>query len=127
MDLKNIASALSQITDEKGIPFEKVLESIETALAAAYKKDYGKKGQIIKAKFDPNTGDVQFWQVKTAVTKEMIYSEEELLELGEEKEGGEEAEGKIRFNEEKHIMLEEAKKQNKKIEAGEELEIPLES
>lgn len=44
MDLKNFASAIAQIGEEKGIPPEKVIESIEQALAAAYKKDYGEKG-----------------------------------------------------------------------------------
>ena len=57
MDLKSFTSALSQIAEEKGIPAEKVIETIEMAIAAAYKKDYGKKGQIIKAKFNPKTGD----------------------------------------------------------------------
>lgn len=125
---------MAQIADEKGIALEKVIESIETALAAAYKKDYGKRGQIIKAKLNPTTGDVKFWQVKIAVTEDMLYTEEELEKMKEESveekpasaEGfGEAKEEKIRFNEEKHIMFEEAKKQKKGIKAGEELEIPL--
>jgi N utilization substance protein A len=129
MDFKNFTSAMAQIADEKGIAPEKVTESIETALAAAYKKDYGKKGQIIKAKLNPKTGDVKFWQVKIAVTPEMLYTEEELEKIKDEESASAEAtageEEKIRFNEEKHIMLDEAKKQKKGIKAGEELEIAL--
>src|SRR3989344_8747186 len=129
MDLKNFTSAIAQIAEEKGIPSEKVVETIEQAIGAAYKKDYGERGQIIKAKLDPATGAVKFWQVKQTVTEDMIYSEEELLKLQEERERGEEppfakaAEGeeKVRFNPEKHIMLEEAKKINSKIKAGEDL------
>ena len=133
MDIKNFISAIGQIAEEKGISKERVIESIETAIAAAYKKDYGQKGQIIKAKLSPETGDVKFWQVKLVVTEEMIYSEEELEELKEkpreesvsaEATAGEE---KVRFNPEKHIMLEEAKKIKPKIKAGEELEIALET
>lgn len=134
MDLKNFASAMSQIAEEKGISSDKVIESIETALAAAYKKDYGKKGQIIKAKLDPATGKADFWQVKLAVTEDMIYSQEELEAMENEPAGvktgsefPEQGEQKIRFNEERHIMLDEAKKINKDIKAGEELEIPLEA
>ncbi len=127
MDFKNFTSAMSQIADEKGISPEKVIESIETALAAAYKKDYGQKGQIIKAKLDPSTGSANFWQVKLAVTEDMIYSEAELEAMKEETEPGVAKAEKIRFNEERHVMLDEAKKINKKIEAGEELEIPLEA
>jgi N utilization substance protein A len=130
MDIKSFASALAQIAEEKGISSEKVLESIEMAIAAAYKKDYGKKGQIVKAKLDPQSGQVKFWQVKTVVNKKMIYSEEELEKMKEKKTDLKEAsseEGKIRFNPEKHIMIEEAKKLKSKIKINEELEIPLET
>jgi len=125
MDLKNFTSAISQIAEEKGISTEKVMESIETAIAAAYKKEYGQKGQIIKANLDQKTGDVKFKQIKIVVTEDMIYSEEELEEMKEKKEKDEESE-KVRFNPEKHIMLEDAKKEKKDIEAGDELEMKLE-
>lgn len=133
MDLKNFTAAISQIAEEKGISLERVIESIETALAAAYKKDYGKKGQIIKAKLNTETGEATFKQIKIVLTEDMIYTEEELEKMKEEgkhideaKENQEE-EGKVRFNPEKHIMLEEARKENPKIKAKEELEIPLET
>ncbi|MDO8264871.1 MAG: NusA N-terminal domain-containing protein, partial [Candidatus Parcubacteria bacterium] len=83
-DIKNFASAIAQIAEEKGIPYEKVIEIIEQAYAAAYKKDYGEKGQIIKTKMDPKTGHVDFWQQKTVVDETMIFSEEELEKMKEE-------------------------------------------
>ena len=125
MDLKNFTSAISQIEEEKGITLAKVKESIETALAAAYKKDYGKKGQIIKAKLNLDTGKTEFWQIKLVVTEDMIYSEEELEEQENKRPDPTEEEEKIRFNPEKHIMLDEAKKSKKTIKPEEELEIPL--
>ncbi|XOB40232.1 MAG: transcription termination factor NusA [Candidatus Nealsonbacteria bacterium] len=121
MDIKMFTSAIAQIAEEKGLSSEKIIETIEQALAAAYKKDYGKKGQVIKAKLNPESGEVKFWQVKLVADKDMIYSEKELVELKEKKEG----EKKIRFNPEKHIMLQEAKKIKSKIKSGEELIIPL--
>jgi len=134
MELKDFFSAIAQIAEEKGIPQEKVLETIEQALAAAYKKDYGKKGQIIRAKLDPTSGEVKFWQVKIVVNKKMIYSEKELEKLQEKKEEEEssfakapEGKGKVRFNPEKHIMLNEAKKTNPKIKPEEEIITPLET
>jgi len=130
MDMKNFASAIAQIAEEKGISSEKVLETIEQALAAAYKKDYGEKGQIIKAELDSKSGQVKFWQVKTAVDEKMIYSEKELEKLKEKKQEIKEdadKKAKVRFNEEKHIMIDEAKKIKAKIKSGEELIIPLES
>jgi len=126
IDLKNFSSAIAQVAEEKGIPKEKVLETIEVAIAAAYKKEYGKKGQVIKAKLNPETGELKFWQVKTVVGKSMIYTDEELEELKEKGKEEEEGEKKIRFNLEKHIMVEEAKKIKSKIKVGEELEMPLE-
>jgi len=136
MDIKNFASAIGQIAEEKGIPVEKVIETIEQAIAAAYKKDYGKKGQLIKAKLDPESGDVNFWQVKLVVDSLMIYSEEELEELKEKsaagsqglkEEEGKEGEKKVHFNPERHMMLDEAKKIKPNIKPGEELEIELET
>ncbi len=150
MDIKNFTSSIAQIAEEKSISPEKILETIEMAIAAAYKKDYGKRGQIIKAKLDSGSGEVKFWQLKLVVDKNMIYSESELLEEEklkkkipssslrelsqmekkvEKKEnppaGGEDK--KIRFNSEKHIMIEEAKKINPKIKVDQELEIALEA
>jgi N utilization substance protein A len=138
MDLKSFASAVAQISQEKGLPAEKIIESIETALAAAYKKEYGEKSQVIKAKLDPKTGKADFWQVKTVVDETMIYSEEELEALKAAAESTSEpkpaasAEGsdapmeKVKFNPEKHVMIEEAKKDNPDINAGEEITMPLE-
>ncbi len=135
MDLKSFASAIAQIAEEKGIAKEKVIETIEMALAAAYKKEYGKKGQIVRAKLDAAKGQAKFWQVKTVVDEDMIYSEEELEELRQKKEQGlfvEEEElpeegKKVRFNLERHVMLDEALKIKAGIKIGEELIIPLEA
>jgi len=107
MELREIKSAIAQISEERGIPFEKVVETFEQALASAYKKEYGKKEQQIRSKINLETGEVKFWQVKTVV------DEKEL----EEK--------KIRFNPERQILLEEAKKIKPDIKVGEELLIPL--
>jgi N utilization substance protein A len=127
MDLKNFTTAISQIAEEKGLSREKIIETIEQALAAAYKKDYGEKGQLIRAKLKPESGNVKFWQVKMVVKEDMVYSEEELKKL-KEKRGGTKTDTekeKVRFNSEKHIILTDAKKIKSKIKAGEELIIPL--
>ncbi len=131
MDIKSFQRALAQIAEERGILPEKIIETIEAAIATAYKKDYGKKGQKIKAKFSPVSGDVKFWQIKLVVDESMLYTEEEIEQLKERKEipaedldkDGEQK--KVVFNPEKHIMIEEAKKENAKIKVGEELETPL--
>jgi len=132
MDIKSFKGALAQIAEERGISPERVIETIEAAIATAYKKDYGEKGQKIKAKFNPVSGDVMFWQIKLVVDNAMLYTDEEIEEMKENKvipqdeaRPGEEAPKKYVFNPEKHIMLDEAKKDYPKIKAGEEIEIPL--
>jgi len=129
MDLKNFLSAMHQIAEEKGISMDKVVETIETAFAAAYKKDYGKKGQIIKAKLNTQTGAVEFRQVKIVTDESMLLSEEEIKALEEDHEIKEidDDDRRVRFNPEKHIMVNDAKKIVPGISAGGELEIPLES
>ena len=78
LDIKNFNAALDQLAEEKGISKEKIIETIEMAIAAAYKKDYGKKTQVVRAKFDPASGKTTFWQIKTVVDESMIKSEEEI-------------------------------------------------
>ena len=145
-DMKEFASAMKQISEEKGISAESVFETIEAAIAAAYKRDYGKKGQIIKAKMNPDTGKLEMTQVHYVV--EGVDEEGNITgplptKVVEEKpdfqdmEGqrrrrpGEEApvetgEAKIKFNPEKHITLEDAQKSNKKAAVGDEVVTKLE-
>ena len=135
MDKQSFISAIEQICEEKGISKEKVIETIEMAIAAAYKRDYGRKGQNIKVKFDAGTGKMEIFQVKLVVDESMLKTEEEIEEEKAEKaedgsfstnEETEEGEKKFRFNPEKHIMIEEAKKTQKSVKPGETLEFPLE-
>lgn len=130
MDIKSFKGALAQISEERGISAEKIIETIEVAIATAYKKDYGEKGQKIKAQFDQSTGDVKFWQVKLVVDNSMLYTDEEIEELKNEplREEPSTEDGtpkKFVFNEEKHIMINEAKKDNPNVKLEEEIEIPL--
>ena len=137
IDMKALSAAIEQIASEKGIPAERVLGAVETAIAAAYKKEYRKRSEVIRANFDLKTGDIKFWQVKTVVdpNEVRIVEEEEEdesnKEKGREKKKVEEKEedGSVlpRYNEDRHIFLAEAKKTKKDAVVGEELEFPLEA
>jgi transcription termination/antitermination protein NusA len=120
-DLKVINSVLTQLEEERGIPKEKVLEAIELALATAYKKEYGKRGQIVRAKFDINSGKVEMYQVKVVADESTVVMEEESEEITEEL-----PEGVSVFNPEHHIMINDAKLIKKDPKVGEELIFPLE-
>ena len=127
MDIKSFTLAISQIAEEKGVSKEKVKEVIEQAIAAAYKKDYGEKGQKILANLDFETGEIKFWQEKLVVEESMLLSEKEIEERKEGKEQPQEGEKKIRFNPEKHILIKEAKKENSKAKVEDVLLTPLET
>lgn len=141
--LGEFGSAVMQIAEEKGISKERVLEVVEAALAAAYKKDYGKKGQVIRASFDEVKKDAKFFLVKEAVdetTREFAPEEtddsqlttddkdKKASEVKEAKEADEVEEERLpRFNPERDMLLKEAKKLKKGIKIGETIELPLET
>jgi len=133
MDLKALQSTLEQLEVERGVSKEKIIETIEDALAAAYKRDYGKKGQIIRAKFNLETGQTDFSQIKIVVDESMLKPEEEADEELAEKEEDlssealAEEEHKIRFNSERHIMIDEAKKIKKSVKPSDEMVFSLEN
>ncbi len=127
-DLKVIHSVLDQLEEERGIPREKIIEAIELALATAYKKEYGRKGQYIRAIFDINTGKVDFCQVKTAVDPEKTIFPNEDGTLPESAyDINREDEERVIFNDEQHILLDIARKIKKDVQVGEELVFPLET
>ena len=126
-DLKVINSVLDQLEEERGIPRDKVLEAIEAALATAYKKEYGKKGQIVRAKFDASTGDTVFTQVKVVVDDTRVIPEEEIEKMKEEERERDPNDERIYFNPEHHIMLEDAKKIKKDAVLDDEIVFPLEA
>jgi len=117
-DLKVIHSVLDQLEQEKGISKASSIETIESALASAYKKEYGKRGQIINAKFDLDTGKTEFSQVKIVVDNTKVKTEEE--------ESEDDTDGRIRFNPEHHIWIEDAQKIKKDSQLDDEIVFPLE-
>lgn len=117
LDIKTFKSALEQLEEERKIPKAKILEAIEQAMAAAYKKDYGKKGQIVRARFDMETGKTDFFQVKIVVDESIAIMEGEEIEDQDER---------VHFNSEHHILLEDAKKIKKGAELNDEIIFPLE-
>jgi N utilization substance protein A len=118
-DLKVINSVLGELEEVRGIPRASIIEAIEAALATAYKKEYGKRGQIIRTIFDIKTGETQFLQVKIVVDEtRVIFDENE--EVKEEDE-------RVYYNPEQHILLEDARKIKKDAQLDEEIIFPIES
>lgn len=142
-DLKVMNSVLTELEEERGIPREKVIEAIEAALATAYKKEYAKRGQIIRAKLDLSAGTTEFQQVKEVVDEHTVRFLEEGEEEPEQKHFYHEgrphreeapkvlAEGEVaelpRYNPEQHILLADAKLMKRDAKVGDELIFPLEA
>jgi len=85
-------SSIKQIMDEKGIPEKDVYFTIEAALAAAYRKEYGKSDDRIEAELDKKTGRVKYYKLYEVVDKTE--------------------------NENNQISLKEARKKRKKAKVG---------
>ena len=95
-------AAIEEICEEKGLAKATIIDAVEAALAAAYRKDYGKPKQVIRAKLDEVTGQADMFRVY-----EVVESEEEVEES------------------ERQLLLPDARKFNKKAEVGGEILVPL--
>jgi N utilization substance protein A len=129
LDIKALKVALEQLEQEKKIAHEKVVDAVEKSLAAAYQKEYGKRGQIVRCQINFDTGETNFEQVKIVVDETTVRmpveGEEEIIPSPKEEEGGEEL--LPRYNEERHILLSTAKLLKKNAELGEEIVFPLDN
>jgi N utilization substance protein A len=137
-NLKELKKAVEQIAQEKGVDAQKVFEALEASIAAAYKKEYCQKGEVVRSKFDQKTGALKFWKVKTVVDDTMVRvieeGEEEPMETEKGKRAApaegfaEEGEGLLpRYNPDRHLWLNEAKEIKEDAQLGEEIVFPLET
>jgi transcription termination/antitermination protein NusA len=92
-------AAINQLCDEKNISKEVVIDTIESALRAAFRKDYGNKEQEIDVNLDENSGVATVYLLKT-IAKEV---EDEDLEINEK----------------------DAKKYDKKAKVGDQVKIDV--
>ena len=134
--MSEITKSIQFICEEKNLQYEVVMEALESALGAAYRKDFGNRQQNIKVKFDPETGDMKVWDEKEVVEdideETLTKAQEELTKRREEahKEGRELSEEEMndlaRFNPKTQIMITQAKEIKKKVKLGEIMNIDLE-
>ena len=149
-----IQKAIRQICDEKNISEDSVIGTIESALAVAYRKDFGEKNQNIKVEFNLDNGQARVFDLKTVVEdvsegelekaweKEEQHAEEEKKCKKEHKEEKEKTDGKEEekelnqepeeeeekkklFNPKTDIMLSEARKIKKDVSLGDEIRTEL--
>lgn len=124
MSSSPIAQALHEIADQKGLDFEVVLGTLEAALAAAYRKDFGDKNQNIVVQYNPETGAMRVFDVKTVVEDQEIPEEGE--EVAVEPQFDEEGNEIRRFNPKTEMMLKDALKIKDDVLLGDVISTELE-
>lgn len=67
INVKQLTAAVRVIAEEKNLPEETVLEVIEQAIAAAWRRDHGDRDQIVRSEIDTNTGDATIFIGKRVV------------------------------------------------------------
>ncbi len=96
IDLKQLTLAVRTIAEEKNLPEDTVVEVIEQAIAAAWRRDHGEREQLVIAKLNTNNGEAT-----VSVGREVVEEVE---------------------NEINQISLEDAKKVKKDAEVGDFIE-----
>ncbi len=115
-----IRDAIDFICEEKHIKFEKIMEAINQALAAAYRKDYTKEKNLnIKADFNIETNQIRVWDSKTICENYELDEEGNVIQPENTPE-----EDLIRFNPKTQLMIKDAKKGSK---IGDVIDTELES
>jgi len=96
--------ALDQIAEEKGLDRDEIIKMIEGALAAAFRKDYGKKEQNIMVELNADNLGTKVFDVKTVVADDVPEEE---------------------FDPQKQIKHADAKKHKKSIKIGDEMKTDI--
>lgn len=117
--MSELTNTIKQICEEKGLSMEAVIATIESALAAAYRKDFGEKNQNVKVEFDTETGGSKVFDVKTVVED----MPEEVLEDGEETEKDEKTKKNSKLKKKDDVAEEKKTEDGKEVGEGEEEEV----
>ncbi len=125
IDLKTINIVLGEFQD-RGISRETMIDAIETALATAYKKEYGKRGQMVHAVLDLNTGTITFEQIKTVVDDSVVRLEQNNERKNIKTSTETDSEELPYFDPEKHILLENARRMKRDVSVGDNVAFSLE-
>ncbi|KKT50628.1 MAG: transcription termination factor NusA [Candidatus Jacksonbacteria bacterium RIFCSPLOWO2_02_FULL_44_20] len=81
----DLYTVIKQICEEKQIPEESVVSTVELALAAAYRKDFADKLQNIHVTLDAQTGNFRVFDMKLVLENVSARIKEEALKLARQK------------------------------------------
>lgn len=88
LDLKQMATMIKIIAEEKGLPEETVLEVIETAIAAAWRRESGERDMNVRATLNPKTGEADVYVAREVIEDDVAYNP--ATEIPQKEAGGKE-------------------------------------
>ena len=74
LDLKQMSAMVKVIAEEKNLPEETVLDVIQMAIAAAWRKDNGDKDMNVRAVLNTNTGEADVYVSRTVIEAGLAYN-----------------------------------------------------
>ena len=74
LDLKQMTAMVKVISEEKGLPEETIIDVIQTAIAAAWRRDNGERDMEVRAVLDMNKGTAKVYVMRTVVEDGLAYN-----------------------------------------------------
>lgn len=99
LDLKQMSTMVDIIAEEKGLPRDTVLNVIEQAIAAAWRKDNGDRDMNVRAVLNTKTGEADVFIAREVIEDEIAYNpstEIPLKEAGKDAKIGDTVEEKVK-------------------------------
>ena len=87
LDLKQMSAMVDIIAEEKGLPKETVLNVIEQAIAAAWRKDNGDRDMNVRAVLNTKTGEAEVFVAREVIEDEVAYNPSTEIPLKEAGKG----------------------------------------
>ncbi|MBR3236352.1 transcription termination factor NusA [Candidatus Saccharibacteria bacterium] len=83
LDLKQMSTMVDVISEEKGLPKETVLNVIEQAIAAAWRKDNGDREMNVRAVLNTKTGEADVFVIREIIEDGLAYNPSTEIPLSE--------------------------------------------
>ena len=87
LDLKQMVAMVDIIAEEKNLPKETVIDVIQQAIAAAWRKDNGDKDMNVRCELDLNTGDAEIFVGREVIENDVAYNPATEIPLSEAGKG----------------------------------------
>ena len=83
LDLKQLGAMVNVIAEEKGLPEEAVLDVVQMAIAAAWRKDNGDKDMNVRAMLNTKTGEAVVYIEREVIEDDVAYNPATEIPLAE--------------------------------------------